>query len=229
MSYSADALKKAYQSKYSEQRKKNLIDLREGIAKMSLTEFSKQTGIQKSNLSALENGDRELSLFNIQVYKTFFSNRYDLDISTDYLLGYSRNKYADENYQMISKVTGLNDSSIDCLKLINSNDDGLETLSTLNLLMSNYDRFSALLNNIDIILNPTAFKTQAIVQDETFLNNEEIYNNYIELENNEHFAFVKEDIHGNEIGALVIDSTILVSHAYRMIERLISEYKRRSD
>lgn len=226
MSYSADALKKAYQNKYSEQRKKNLIDLREGIAKMSLTEFSKQTGIQKSNLSALENGDRELSLFNIQVYKTFFSDRYKLDISTDYLLGYSRNKYADESYQMISKVTGLTDSSIDYLKLIKSDADGLGTLSTLNLLMSNYDLFSALLNNIDIVLNPTAFKTQVIVQDENFLNDEEIYDNYIKLENNEHFAFVKEDISGNESGVLVIDSTILTSHAYRMIEYLISEYKK---
>lgn len=226
MSYSADALKKAYQNKYSEQRKKNLIDLREGIAKMSLTEFSKQTGIQKSNLSALENGDRELSLFNIQVYKTFFSDRYELDISTDYLLGYSRNKYADESYQMISKVTGLTDSSIDYLKLIKSDADGLGALSTLNLLMSNYDRFSALLNNIDIVLNPTAFKTQVIVQDENFLNDEEIYDNYIKLGNNEHFAFVKEDISGNENGVLVIDSTILASHAYRMIEYLISEYKK---
>lgn len=150
MIYSADTLKKAYQNKYSEQRKKNLIVLREDIAKMSLTEFSKQTGIQKSNLSAIENGDRELSLFNIQVYKTFFSDRYDLDISTDYLLGYSRNKYADENYQMISEVTGLTDSSIDCLKTIKFDSDKLKLL---NLLMSNYDLFSELLQNLGIMLS----------------------------------------------------------------------------
>ena len=76
------------------------------------------------------------------------------------------------------------------------------------------------------MLNPTAFKTQVIVQDENFLNDEEIYDNYIKLGNNEHFAFVKEDISGNENGVLVIDSTILASHAYRMIEYLISEYKK---
>mgnify|MGYP000294146427 CR=1 FL=1 len=226
MSYSADALKKAYQSNYSKQRKKNLIDLREGIAKMSLTEFSKQTGIQKSNLSALENGDRELSLFNIQVYKTFFSDRYDLDISTDYLLGYSRNKYADENYQMISKVTGLSDSSIDCLKLIKSDDNGLGTLSTLNLLMSDYNRFSALLCNIDIMLEPTAFQTQGIVQSETILDDGNVYGEFTELTDNQYLAFVKKDKHGNEIGTLAIDSTVLVSHAYRKINELLLEYKK---
>lgn len=148
MSYNADTLKKAYQNKYSEQRKKNLIGLRENIAHMTLTEFSKQTGIQKSNLSALENGDRDLSLFNIQVYKTFFAQKYNLDISTDYLLGYSNNKYADENYQMITRITGLTDESIDCLKTLKFDDDKLKLL---NLLIGNYELFSELLQNLDVM------------------------------------------------------------------------------
>ena len=136
MSYNANTLKKAYQNKYSEQRKKNLIGLRENIAHMTLTEFSKQTGIQKSNLSALENGDRDLSLFNIQVYKTFFSQRYNLDISTDYLLGYSNNKYADENYQMITRTTGLTDESINTLKEIHNGNMADILSDTLNYLIS---------------------------------------------------------------------------------------------
>lgn len=56
MSYTADTLKRSYQKNHSEQRKKNLLKLRESIAKMSLTEFSKEIGIQKSNLSFLEMG-----------------------------------------------------------------------------------------------------------------------------------------------------------------------------
>lgn len=136
MSYNADTLKKAYQNKYSEQRKKNLIGLRENIAHMTLTEFSKQTGIQKSNLSALENGDRDLSLFNIQVYKTFFAQKYNLDISTDYLLGYSNNKYADENYQMITRITGLTDESINTLKKNHNGNTADVFDDTLNYLIS---------------------------------------------------------------------------------------------
>ena len=91
MAYNADTLKKQYQNNYQIQRIANLIELREKIAKLSLTEFSKQIGIQKSNLSSIENGDRDLSLFNIQAYKTFFHEKYTLEISTDYLLGYSNN------------------------------------------------------------------------------------------------------------------------------------------
>lgn len=149
MSYNADSLKKKYHSSCSEQRKENLIQLRENIAHMTLTEFSRQTGIQKSNLSALENGDRDLSLFNIQVYKAFFSEKYNLDISTDYLLGYSKNKYADENYQMITRTTGLTDESIDCLKTLKFDDDKLKLL---NLLIGNYELFSELLQNLDVMV-----------------------------------------------------------------------------
>lgn len=99
MPYNADSLKKTYEAHYKKQRIANLIELREEIANLSLTDFSKQIGIQKSNLSSLEKGDRDLSLFNIQAYKTFFREKYNLDISADYLLGYSKNKYANENYQ----------------------------------------------------------------------------------------------------------------------------------
>ena len=118
MPYNADSLKKTYEAHYKKQRIANLIELREEIANLSLTDFSKQIGIQKSNLSFLEKGDRDLSLFNIQAYKTFFREKYNLDISADYLLGYSKNKYANENYQIFAN-SSKNDTRNTCIKYVN--------------------------------------------------------------------------------------------------------------
>lgn len=140
MPYNADSLKKTYEAHYKKQRIANLIELREEIANLSLTDFSKQIGIQKSNLSSLEKGDRDLSLFNIQAYKTFFREKYNLDISADYLLGYSKNKYANENYQMISRVTGLSDKSIDCLKYLQTVPRMTQGILVLNTLMKEIGR-----------------------------------------------------------------------------------------
>lgn len=115
MSYNADMLKKQYQKEYSDRCKENLIKLREEIAKLSSTEFCKQTGIQKSNLSSLENGDREPSMFIIRAYKTYFLEKHNLNISTDYLLGYTS---VIENKKMnISDDLGLSGESIEMLKM----------------------------------------------------------------------------------------------------------------
>lgn len=45
------------------------------------------------------------------------------------------------------------------------------------------------------------------------------------LKSDECFAFIKKDIDGYPIGALEIDSTILVSHAYQKLKDVILEYK----
>lgn len=147
MGYTADGLKKEYKKNYHEQHKKNLIRLREEIAKMSLTEFSKNLGIQKANLSSLEHGDRDLSLFNIQAYKKFFLEKYNIDISTDYLLGYTNNMYADDNYQIASQMTGLSDKSIEVLKKFNRKSWLRHYIEPLNYILESeqYTEFANLL------------------------------------------------------------------------------------
>lgn len=145
MSYNADTLKKLYQKECLERRKINLVRLRKEIAELSPTEFSKQIGIQKSNLSSLENGDRDLSLFNIQAYKSYFLERYKLNISTDYLLGYTS---VIENKGMnISDDLGLSGKSIEVLKSwrkLKENPErfavayGATDIDTLNLLLEDY-------------------------------------------------------------------------------------------
>ena len=79
-------------------------------------------------------------------YADSLANLYS--VSIDYLLG--KSSYTNADNEMISEVTGLTDSSIDCLKTIKFDSDKLKLL---NLLMSNYDLFSELLQNLDVMLS----------------------------------------------------------------------------
>ena len=87
--YLQSEMQKQYRENCVTQRKKNLIHLREDIANMSLTSFAIDIGIAKGNISAIESGERNLSVGNIQSYKTYFKEYHDLDISVDYLMGYT--------------------------------------------------------------------------------------------------------------------------------------------
>lgn len=78
-----------YRKQYSSQRNKNLVHLRFDIAKMNLSEFANRIGIVKSNLSEIEDGKRDLSIGNIHSYRTYFKDKHNLIVSTDYLLGYT--------------------------------------------------------------------------------------------------------------------------------------------
>lgn len=145
MGYNADTLKKRYQKDCLEQRKENLLRLREEIAGLSPTEFSNQIGIQKTNLSSLEHGDRDLSLFNIQAYKTYFLENHSLNISVDYLLGYT--SVIENGNLSVSNDLGLRGKSIEVLKSWKKFKDapkhfvvsyGSSDLDTLNLLLEDY-------------------------------------------------------------------------------------------
>lgn len=143
--YNTDTLKKQYQKKCQEQRLKNLIRLREEIAELSVTDFCKQTGLQKPNLTAIEKGDRNLSLSNILMYKAFFSEKYALNVSTDFLLGFT--SVIENENQNISTELGLSGKSITILKnwkqyknnpLKFSCAYGVSDLDILNLLLEDY-------------------------------------------------------------------------------------------
>lgn len=225
MPYNADSLKKTYEAYYKKQRIANLIELREEIANLSLTDFSKQIGIQKSNLSSLEKGDRDLSLFNIQAYKTFFREKYNLDISADYLLGYSKNKYANENYQMISRVTGLSDKSIDCLKYLQTVPRMTQGILVLNTLMKEKEKCSAILGNIGILLDlwewvPVTATMSEDEKENTFCHN---------LPPNTFLGFAQKDNNNNFNGCLTLDNSILKDTSLLKIKSIIETYKLRSD
>lgn len=117
--YTADQLKKEYEKEFKEQRIKNLIRLREDIAGLTQTEFSKRIGIQKSNLSVIENGERDLSLFNIQAYIKYFAENHNINLSADYLLGYATT--FENNTENLCNELGLSEGALWILRNIKNN------------------------------------------------------------------------------------------------------------
>lgn len=111
--YLQSEMSKNYRDNCGTQRRKNLIHLRQDVAGMSLTAFAADIGIAKGNVSSIESCDRDLSVGNIQSYKTYFKEYHDLDVSADYLMGYTdiiQNKSAS-----IAKDLRLSDEALSFL------------------------------------------------------------------------------------------------------------------
>lgn len=72
MAYTSYSLKKEYKKETNAQRTKNLKRLRENIAKLSLSDFAKETGITKNDLSMLENGEKHFHFFIYKPIKSSF-------------------------------------------------------------------------------------------------------------------------------------------------------------
>ena len=135
MKYSSEQSKNDYR-KYIPQRKENLIRLREKIANMNQAAFAKDIDITAKDISNIENGEKNLSLFHIQAYRKYFMENYNLDVSVDYLLGYTN---VMENRSMnISNELGLTGESIEMLKLMNDKKNNLYKENNKNLLMLNF-------------------------------------------------------------------------------------------
>lgn len=135
MSYRSDQAKNDYK-KYIPQRKENLIRLREKIAKMNQADFAKDIDITAKDISTIENGEKNLSLFHIQAYRKYFTENYSLNVSTDYLFGYTS---IIENCSMdVGNELGLSGESIEMLKLMNNKENPSYPENKKNLLMLNF-------------------------------------------------------------------------------------------
>lgn len=135
MNYSSDQSKKDYK-KYIPQRKVNLIRLREKFARLNQAAFANEIGLTPKDVSCIENGERNLSLFHIQAYRKYFKENYSLNVSADYLLGYTS---VIENCSMdVSNELGLTGEAIEMLKLMNNKENTLYPENKKNLLMLNF-------------------------------------------------------------------------------------------
>ena len=103
-------LKEEYEETYRVKRSKNLIFLRKKIANITQDEFCESTSIKKANLSSIENGKKDLSLANILAYKKYFKEHHGLDLSIDYLLGFT-DKLENKSEEVCNQL-GLSEESI---------------------------------------------------------------------------------------------------------------------
>lgn len=109
--YLQSSMSKDYQKKYGDQRKKNLVYLREQVANMSLSRFAADIGIAKGNISGIENCERNLSAGNIQSYKKYFSEKHNLEVSVDFILGYT--DIVENKSASLAEDLGLTKESLD--------------------------------------------------------------------------------------------------------------------
>ena len=136
MAYISYSLKKEYKKETNAQRTKNLKRLREIIAKLSLSDFATETGITKNDLSMLENGEKTLSLFHIQAYKKFFLEKYTINLSVDYIMGYT--DIMENNNLNYQREVGLSSDAINTLKIFKkSYNELLDVTNSLFSLPSN--------------------------------------------------------------------------------------------
>lgn len=149
-----------------------------------LVELRKESGYTQSHvadhincvLKTYQNYEQGRNFPTLQ-YADSLANLYS--VSIDYLLG--KSSYTNADGEIIGKFTGLSNSAINTLLWLKSHQYPIPTLQTLNLLMSRKELFEPLLCNIDIMLEPSAFQTQGIVQGEKVLNNGDVYGEFTEL------------------------------------------------
>lgn len=211
MAYTSDALKKEYKKETNTQRKKNLRKIREDIAKLSLSDFARETGITKNDLSMLENGDKLLSLFHIQAYKKFFLENHKINLSVDFIMGFT--DIMENNNLNYQKQIGLSSDAIETLIEINKDH---KISGVINKLLADKEKTSALLYNIKTLVFENNWKPCIAIQSED--NKDIAY--YQEINTDTTLGFFSENY-----GLLTIDDNLLKSHSILKIQEILNSYK----
>ena len=196
------------------------------LTQEKLAEIFKSKGYDTLNHTAIrkiETDKRNLSTYELKGYCEVFNT------TSDYLLGIDDVQRKSPDMSMISRVTGLNDASIACLRILNENETSSFAIPTLNTLMSDYRLFFALIHNIDIMMNPSSW----IPGVGTFVTNGNngysrgSYRNFTSLKGNECLVFAKTDKNNELVFGLDIDASTLQSQAFLNIKEIIDDYKKK--
>lgn len=122
--------------------------------------------VGQSTISKIEASKKDPPTQSIAVLKAYSTH---FHVTCDYLLGISENKYANENYQMITRITGLNDESIENLKKINQGNDNEDFFETLNYLIgSDFQLFTRFIDSIGLYFDDT-FNTSMTYENNVFV------------------------------------------------------------
>lgn len=213
MNYSADALKKEYKKNTDYLRANNLKKLREEIARLSLSDFSRETGMTKNDISLLENSEKTLSLTHMLAYKKYFAENHNIDLSMDYLMGFT--DIMENNNMNYQKEIGLSNSALETLKEINKIKN---TNIALNKILADKKKAMALLYNIDLVISNEQWYPGIA----TLLKNKEGETaRFINpIEPTEDLVF-----YNSNDGFLAIDERLLRSHAMLTIQDLLFKYR----
>lgn len=140
----------AEENKYKMLRESTETDKKKALTQEELAQVFESEGnpLRQSTISKLETCKKEPASTSVDVLKAY---THHFHVTSDYLLGLAENKYADENYQMITRITGLTDESINTLKKIHNGNMADVFDDTLNYLISkDFMLFSRFIDAIGI-------------------------------------------------------------------------------
>lgn len=108
------------------QSAENLRMLRKDIAHMNQHQLSVAIKIPASNISIYENGTRAISLGAADKYIEFFKKEYEIDVSLDFLFGYSNMITRDPTEKaLMDRIVKLKETN---KELITTYKDGIKEL-----------------------------------------------------------------------------------------------------
>ena len=122
-------------NKYKMLRESTETDEKKALTQEELVKVFENEGnpLRQSTISKIETCKKEPASTSVDVLKAYTEH---FHVTSDYLLGLAENKYADENHQMITRITGLSDESIDILKSLRQGNEMDSFFETLNYLIS---------------------------------------------------------------------------------------------
>lgn len=157
MSCVSDKLKQEYKKETEKTRTKNLKKIREEVSGLSLSEFAKITGMTKNDVSCYESGSKTLSLFATLAYKKYFFEYHNINLSSDFLMGFT--DIMENDGMDFQKKIGLSDKSMEIIKRLRETKE-VAYLDILNILIEDENKFRELLNVISVLLHPEILRSE---------------------------------------------------------------------
>lgn len=212
---------------YKRLRESTETDKKPALTQGELAEVFEKEGnpLTQSVISKLETSTKEPPTKSFEVIKAYSEH---FKVTSDYLLGLRDIPTVNENVVMIYKYTGLNEKSIETLKILKRS----EYIDVLNFIMSDYSVFGRFLSNLHLYFD-NEYDTPVHFDEEKgiFVESAEISNSPILSTNGERYLSIgkrmNEDICGQPAyGTISVPVSILESHALHCIQAQIDDWKR---
>ena len=186
---------------------------------MTQDELSEKLGITRNRIQQLEKSPKVIPTSDeLKAYCDYFNT------TSDYLLGIRKTKSIDENLAMISKSTGLNESSIGTLKAICKYwDENL--INVVNYILQNTNAFIDFINNLSLYMH-NEYTTPLFHDPQTG----QLVDCSFHTATGDGILFGKQEVIDNKgtLGweARGVSTNILESHALLQLLNIISEWKK---
>ena len=213
---------------YKQLRESTETNVSPALTQEQLSNKFKEEGnpVSQSVISKTEKNKKMPPTTSFEVIKAYSEH---FNVTSDYLLGLRDTKQIDENVAMINKVTGLNENSIETLRIL-KNDKNI--VDILNYIMSDYLAFGTFLNNLLLYFyndfdTPVHYDAKL---DKYVESTDDSLCNPISNLKKERFVTIGKKIKSNtpentEYETIYVPVSILESHTLHLIQQSLDTWK----